>query len=163
MGGTNPWRKNLVSQSKFFPGWRMTWGQHSAYFKTLEAVYAKQGITSAADKESMRKLIHERAFGSAISAKDIDHLKGFDAFKAECLAWLQPDSIDAQLHMEQMPLIRLRYRIRELADEPYIEAILRDRFNNSTLDDLSEAELVQLRNTLDARAGVRRKKENQPF
>lgn len=133
---------------QFFPGWKMTIDQRRAYFKTLEAVCAKQGITSAAEKESMRKLIHARAFGHPISAKDIDHLKGFDAFKRECLAWLQPDNLNAQLRMEQMPLIRLRHRIRELADEPYALAIVRDRFHKPTLEDLNEVELEQLRNTL---------------
>jgi hypothetical protein len=137
--------------SKLYPGWKMSVAQHYSYFNLLEAVYRQQGITSAAEKESMRKLIHTRAFGRPISAKEIDPLKGFDALKRECLAWSQPDNLNAQLRMEQMPLIRLRHRIRELADEPYIVAIIRDRFKQGSLEDLNETELEQLRNTLCGR------------
>jgi hypothetical protein len=147
--------KPRFGRSKFFPGWKMTWDQRSAYFRLLEGVYAARGIRSAADKETTRKLIHERAFGSPISAKEIDHMKMFDAFKATCLAESRPTDVDAQLHQVEQPLIRLRYAIRQLADEGYIMALLRSpRFKKHSLDDLEsmdEKELTDLRNTLAAR------------
>lgn len=62
-------------RAKFFPGWKMTWDQHRAYFKLLEGVYLARGLQSAADKEAMRKVIHQGAFGAPISAKAIDHQK----------------------------------------------------------------------------------------
>ncbi len=146
--------------SKFYKDWKMTEPQHRAYFNLLDAVYQQQGITGGAERESLRKLIHQRAFGRAISAKEIDHLKGFDAFKAECLAWSQPANMEAQLLMAEQPLIRLRHRIRELADEPLILAMVRGPlFGKESLEDLNEAELERLRNTYCDRQAAEHKPE----
>lgn len=140
---------------KYYPGWKMTWDQHSAYFRLLEGAYRAQGKTAAADKEDMRKLIHTRAFGSPISAKVIDHMKMFDDFKAECLAWSQPTNVAAQKRQVEMPLIRLRHGILEKFDSPTILGLLRSaRFKRKSLDDLddmNEKDLTDLRNTLCAR------------
>jgi hypothetical protein len=133
----------------------MTHAQHSAYFRLLESAYRAQGKTTAADKEEMRKLIHTRAFGSPISAKAIDHMKMFDDFKAECLAWSRPADLDAQKRQVEMPLIRLRHGILEKFDSPTILGLLCSaRFKKQSLDDLNdmtEVELTQLRDTLCAR------------
>ncbi len=148
-------------QSKFYPGWRLTWSQHSAYFRLLTQVYAARGLESPSDRETMRKLIHQRAFGSTISAKLIDHLAGFDAFKAACLAELRPADLAAQLRQVDQPLIRLRHAIRALADAPYIAAISRDKFGTAAWEtDLAEPQLVDLRNTLCARSAARRRRSN---
>jgi hypothetical protein len=140
---------------KFYPGWKMTWNQHSAYFRLLEGAYRAGGKTTAADKEEMRKLIHLRAFGRPVSAKEIDHLKMFDAYKAECLALSQPNNLDAQLLITQMPLIRFRTGILEKFDSPTILGLLRsNRFKRDSLDDLdtmNEKDLTDLRNTLCVR------------
>jgi hypothetical protein len=136
---------------KFFPGWKMTPAQKQAYFRTLGSVYRAKGITSAADKEATRKQIHMAAFGSAISAKEINHTTMFDQFKAVCLAELQPTNLGAQLHQTEQPLIRLRFKIREMASEAYWRKIARNKFGTDDLDSLNEWQLTQLRNTLTAR------------
>jgi hypothetical protein len=140
---------------KFYPGWKMTWDQHSAYFRLLEGAYRSNGKTTAADKEEMRKLIHTRAFGSPISAKVIDHMKMFDDLKSECLAWSQPANVDAQKRQVEMPLIRLRHGILEKFDSPTILGLLcSTRFKRKSLedlDDMNEKDLTDLRNTLCAR------------
>jgi hypothetical protein len=160
-----------MNRPEFYPGWKMTRAQHQAYWRLLSQVNAVQNVTSAEERESMRKLIHDRAFGRAVSAKDIDHLKMFDAFKGACLAMIQPANWEAQLHQVDQPLIRLRHACRQLADEPYIQALVQGpRFKKQSLDDLDERELTDLRNTLAARASARRRKQeplaaatNEPF
>ena len=138
---------------KFFPGWKMTWGQHGAYFWYLGQVYKLPGILDTMSREEVRKTIHIRALGSAISAKQIDHLKMFDAFITECLALLQPDNVAAQLRIAEMPLIRLRHGILEKFSPDRIHGMLRSaRFKKTCLDDFkTEEELEQFRNTLCAR------------
>lgn len=149
---------------KFFPGWKMTWSQHQKYFRLLDDVYRANGITMAAEKEQVRQAIHQRAFGHPVSAKEIDHLKMFDAFKAECLAMSDPANLDAQLQQAEMPLIRLRVACLKLADEPYIQALVQSpRFKKQSLDenDWTEAELTDLRNTLAARASSHHRKQQE--
>jgi hypothetical protein len=150
---------------KFFPGWKMTWDQHNAYFWYLSQVYAAQGLATKEDREEARKLVHLRAFGHPVSARDIDHLKMYDAFKAECLAILKPADVDAQVAQVNMPLTRLRLAIRELADEPYWQKIALAKYGTSDLDELDEDQLTKLRNTLAARSGGRREPElvENPF
>ena len=140
---------------EFHPHWRLTTAQHRAYFRLLDQVYRARGLRTAADKEAMRQQIHQRAFGAPISAKTIDHLKMFDAFKAACLAETAPTDLTAQLRQLEQPLIRLRHAIHRLADPAYILALLRSpRFKKQSLADLqtmTEKELTDLRNTLSAR------------
>jgi hypothetical protein len=151
-----------MSRTKLHPGWKMTSDQHNAYWWYLSQCCKKLGLTSAAEREELRRAIHIRAFGEPISAKEIDRLTGYDAFKKECLAILQPDNLEAQLHMAMQPLIRLRVACRQLADEAYIIAMCRsDRFKKESLDDptWSEAGLTDLRNTLAARSGSHHRKQ----
>ena len=156
---------------KFFPGWKMTWDQHSAYFYQLKQVYAVLKLTDKAQQEAMRKTIHTRAFGSPISAKEIDHMRMYDAFKAECLAIIAPTDMEAQLKQANQPLIRLRTGILEKFDSPTILGLLRSaRFKRQSLDDLeemNEKDLTDLRNTLCARTAgevaVPPEQEGDPF
>jgi hypothetical protein len=140
---------------KFYPGWKMTWDQHNAYFWYLKQVYAVLNLTEKAAQEDMRKTIHTRAFGRPVSARDIDHLKMYDDFKAECLAILKPADVAAQVAQANMPLTRLRTGILEKFDSPTILGLLRSaRFKKQSLEDLNdmdEEELTQLRNTLCVR------------
>jgi hypothetical protein len=125
-----------------------------------------RGLTTTLAREQCRKQIHMRAFGSEISAKEIDHLKMFDAFKAEIMAELSPANVNAQMRQLEQPLIRLRHGIRKLAGADQINALIRsDRFKKQNLEDLNEKELTDLRNTLAGRASKARQteKENQPF
>src|SRR5208282_3896576 len=101
-----------MKPDKFFRDWKMTVKQHRLYFRLLTDVYAVRCLTIQADKELLRQLIHQKAFGAPVSAKQIDHLKMFDAFKAECIAIIQDSSLEAQLRQIDQPLIRLRYSIR---------------------------------------------------
>ena len=142
-----------MKRSSRFPGWKMSWDQHNAYFWHLSNVYAALGLTTKEAREDMRQTIHFRAFGRPVSAKEIDHLTMFDAFKAECLALLQPDNMQAQLRIAQMPLIRLRHGILEKFSPDRIEGLLRSaRFKVQSLDDLkTEKDLTDFRNTLCAR------------
>jgi len=152
----------MTRTDKFFPGWKMTWSQHQKYFRLLDDVYRANNITSTDEKEQVRQAIHLRAFGRPISAKEIDHLKMFDAFKAECLAMTRPADLEAQLHQAEMPLIRLRVACRKLADEPYILALVQSpRFKKQSLDDSdwTEQQLTELRNTLAARATSHHRKQ----
>lgn len=154
----------MSRRSKFFPGWKMTWSQHHAYFSLLDRACRAQGKTSAAGREELRKTIHEHAFGRPVSAKEIDHLTMFDTFKAECLALSRPDDMEAQLRQVNQPLIRLRHACRRLADEPYIDALVRSaRFKKRSLDDddWTEEQLTELRNTLAARASAHQRKEKE--
>ncbi|MDE2106675.1 MAG: hypothetical protein KGL39_56185 [Patescibacteria group bacterium] len=146
---------------KFYSGWKMTWSQHQKYFRLLDDVYRANGITTAAEKEQVRRAIHVRAFGHPVSAKQIDHLKMFDSFKAECLAMSRPANLEAQLLQTEMPIIRLRHACRQIADEAYIAALVRSPlFKKKSLDDddWTEQDLTNLRNTLTARSVSHRRK-----
>lgn len=141
------------SASKFFPGWKMTTEQHGAYFRLLTQCYVAMGLTSAAEKEEARQLIHFRAFNRhGVSAKVIDHLKMFDAFKGACLAILKPSDMPAQLDQVNMERTRLIYRINELAPERYWLAEAKRKFGHTNLELLSTDNLVMFRNHLCARA-----------
>src|ERR1019366_9217615 len=130
-----------------------------AYFWYLSQVYAVRGLGPKEEREDARKLVHLRAFGRPVSARDIDHLKMYDAFKAECLAILKPADVTSQVAQVNMPLTRLCNAIRELADEPYWQKIALDKYGTSDLDELDEDQLTKLRNTLSARSGGRRSPE----
>lgn len=132
---------------KLYPGWQMTVDQHWRYISLCNQVYAALGLTKTADKEACRKRLHTHAFGEPISAKVIDHLKMFDAFKAQCLAILQPADLDGQLAQANMWRTRYKHAIRALADDAFWQAIAHDRFGTTDLDELSEEQLTQLRNT----------------
>lgn len=138
-----------------YPGWKMTPAQHRMYWNLLNQVYAAGGLVTAPEKEKQRKLIHLRAFGrEGVSAKEIDRLKMFDAFKAECLSWIKPDDLSAQLRQTNQERHRLIWRIGQF-DPEYVNALLASpRFGGRSVDDmenLSIKDLTDLRNTLCAR------------
>lgn len=138
---------------KFFPGWKMTPEQHGKYWRMLTQCYQIMGATSTAEKEEARRLIHFRAFNrTGVSAKEIDHLKMFDAFISACLAILQPDETAPQLRQANMERIRFIYRINELAPEIYWRAEAKRKFGHDDLEMLSLRDLEMFRNHLSARA-----------
>jgi hypothetical protein len=138
---------------KFFPGWKMTPEQHGAYFRLLGQCYHAMGVTSTAEKEEARQLVHLRAFNRrGVSAKEIDHLKMFDAFKAACLAIIKPNDLQAQVDQANMDRTRLIHRISELAPEIYWRAEAKRKFGHDNLDLLSIDNLTMFRNHLSARA-----------
>jgi hypothetical protein len=145
-----------------YPGWRMTVEQHGLYFRLLDSVNRTLGLRTSAEREAQRKLIHLQAFGAPMSAKDIDPLKDFDAFKTQCLAILKPSDLGAQLRQQAMPRTRLLYAIEQLARRistsqvesaplrsAYLGALMIDRYGHCDLDRITDLdELTKLRNTL---------------
>jgi len=123
----------------------MTYDQDKLYWREWgKAVrYCREHGFSEPDRHEL----HARALG-----RDKSHLKftnrDFDEVLKEFRAISDPNNIEAQKRLIEMPKIRLRHRIRELADEPYLLAIVRDRFKKAALEDLDETELEQLRNSL---------------
>lgn len=141
------------------PGWKMTLNQRAAYWRMFADVAEAKGWTGNGDQMSAhRREFHVLAGLGPISAKAIDHLKMFDAIKACHLAITQPGNLNAQMRMENQPRHRLITRIKSMAPEGYWRAIMRDKFHSQELEDLTETELTQLRNTIEAR--LQEKKHN---
>jgi hypothetical protein len=131
----------------------MTEDQHGAYWRLISQCSRVMGAATAAEKEEARKLIHFRAFDRhGVSAKDIDHLKMFDAFKAACLAIIKPNDLQAQVDQANMERTRLIHRINELAPEIYWRSEAKRKFGTDELEQLSTGDLTMFRNHLQARA-----------
>jgi hypothetical protein len=139
-------------KNKFYPGWKMTRDQWGTYWRLIGQVCHAQGVKDAAGREEVRKMIHLRAFTRPVSAKDIDHLKMFDDFKAACLAILKPNDLNAQLAQANMEKTQFIHRIKELAPELYWRAEAMRKFGTEDLERLSVDDLTMLRNHLQARA-----------
>lgn len=151
---------------KIKDGWKMTEDQHRLYWRLLNqafSVYRKSRGNETLTFESFRALIHARAFGRNISAKDIERMKMFGDFKAACTAIIAPNSLDAQLAIAQAnePRTLLIHRILNDFPATYILGLLNSpRFahcNARSLEDMermTEKDLRDLRNTLCARKPV---------
>lgn len=140
------------TRKTFFPGWSMTVEQHGAYWRLVDRAAKASGARTAEARETLRKHLHLQAFGSPKSARDINHLKDFDDFKAACLAVIQPTNLDAQMRQVGMPLTRLVYAIRALAPAAYIVAESKRKFGTEKWEGLSEENMTMFRNHLAARA-----------
>ena len=140
----------------------MTPDQRRLYFRLVDQVCILRGCRTTIQREECRKDIHARAFGRPMSAKEIDHLKMFDQFKAACLAILQPANLNAQLTQVGMERTRLKHAILAAAPVAYWQKISRDRFGAVDLDELTDHQLTQLRNTLHARPAARRRPPHVP-
>lgn len=145
-----------ASRSKFYPGWKMTVVQHGLYFRLLDQAAVAVGAKSKVQREELRQRIHLAAFGGPKSAKAINHLKEFDAFKASALAVIHPSNLHLQMRQAEMPTTRLVFAIRQLAPEAYIIAESDRKFHTSDWTALDESALTMLRNHISARAaGIR--------
>jgi hypothetical protein len=135
----------------------MTEAQRNAYWRMFGQVVDKMEWFNlpASERDKRRYELHERAGLGPISVKAIDHLKGYDAIKAVFLAILAPHDLDAQMRQQYMSCTRLIVRIRSLAPVAYWTKIMHDRFGACDIDELDEAELTQLRNTLEARLAAK--------
>jgi hypothetical protein len=147
----------------------MTPAQHRKYWQLLGQAYSAYSAlaSGAATREEFRALIHIRAFGKNISAKDIDRMKGFDQFKAACMAIIEPTDLGGQVALENMPKTRLIHRICHDFPASYILCLMnsprfaRCNFGDGSgasrragLEDLehwAEKDLTDLRTTLCAR------------
>jgi hypothetical protein len=152
----------------------MTPAQVRAYWKMCEAAAAAQGATTAKAKEEVRKLLHVRAFGRPISAKQIDRMKMFDDFKAAVLSITRPDDLAAQMRQLDMEKTRLIWAIREasaaIEGVPHDSAdamryafrVAADKFHTHDLESRTIEQLTQLRNTLCARLSTHRRQDPPP-
>jgi hypothetical protein len=160
MRTSRPWKK----KPELYPGWKMTPAQHRMYWNLLQRAYKQSPDREGAGQtfDEFRAVIHVRAFGTNISAKDIDRMKGFDEFKAQCLAIIQPANLGAQMAIENMEKTRLIHRICNDFPASYILCLInsprfaRCRQNEARagLEDLerwTEKDLTDLRTTLCAR------------
>lgn len=98
------------------------------------------------------------------SLTEVDHLNGFSQVLKE-LAILRED-LAAMLRADNNPKRVLIFKIHHLANQiapatkngtnPYLGGIMLDQFGHLRLDDLTEQQLTNLRNTLTARLHSRR-------
>ena len=103
------------------------------------------------DRDLRIKTFSEILGRELTSASEIGYLKEFDKIKAQLLAWSQPDDLEGQLDMIRQPVIRLQTAILKLAAPAYAARIAQDKFGTADLDELTETQLTQLRDTLAAR------------
>ncbi len=89
-------------------------------------------VTRACKDNGMAAPDRHELHRQALKGKDKSHTKfsnpDFDSVLAVFRSWSQPGDIRAQMRQEDQPLIRLRFRIRELADEKLVASLVQDRF-----------------------------------
>jgi len=103
-----------------------------------------------AEPKTDRHELHIRALGLDRSHKEFTN-GDLDKVLAEFRVVSEPWNLNAQMRQLNQPRKRLMWSIRQRADQPYWEKIMRDRFKKGRLEDLTDQELEQLRNTLAAR------------
>jgi hypothetical protein len=151
--------------------------QQSRFWREWSAACRRQGWTKSAgwsdsQIDNERHALLLRAGFSSLT--EVDHLAGFDLLLAELAAINHPDDIGSQLRQSSQPKTRLIYAINTLAHKiapsklssgqnAYLAAILLDRVGHTNLDDLSEQELTQIRNTLTARSKSKSRRSTDPF
>jgi hypothetical protein len=129
----------------------MTKAQASLYWR-------EWGKVRKAAPETDRHELHVRALGADRSHKEFTN-GDLDQVLAEFRVVSEPWNLNAQMRQLNQPRKRLMWSIRNRADQPYWEKIMRDRFSKERLEDLTDRELEQLRNTLAARANKKRIRE----
>jgi len=110
------------------------------------------------EPETDRHELHIKALGIDVSHKEFTN-GDLDKVLAEFRVVSEPWNVNAQMRQLNQPRERLMWSIRHRADQPYWEKIMRDRFKKRRLEDLTDRELEQLRNTLVARGKKRRIRE----
>lgn len=146
--------------SEIRPGWKMTWAQSWSYVRMWNEIRRATGWENTREA---RLDWHEASGLGRCSAKDINHLKGFDALKIYWLAVTKPANLNEQMRMQEMPKHRLKTRIRGMTPEAYWSKIARDKYGTDDLDGLNEKELIDLRNTLEARTAKPKTVVECPF
>jgi hypothetical protein len=160
-------------------GMELTKAQQQRFWREWGAAKREQGWLpengwSAEQIENERYALLRRAGFESLT--EVDRLAGFDRLLAELAALSRPADLEAQMREQEMPRRRLEYAINKLAKgispgqlsggvNPYLGAILSDRFGHCDLGRLSLEELEQVRNTLAARGSARRRREmvEEPF
>jgi len=133
----------------------MTARQNSFYFREWGSVRAacKAHGWPVPDRHEL----HVRALGYDRSHLDFSN-EDLDKVLAEFRAISRPDDLAGQLRQRDQPRLRLLYRIRQLAPEPYWQAIARDKFGTADEASLGVEQLRQLVMTLTARARSRKRR-----
>lgn len=149
--------------TRFFRDWKLACDRQN---------WTRAAGWSAEQIENERYSLLQRAGFDSLT--EVDPLAGFDRVLAELAALSQPANIEPQLRAQEQPLIRLRYactaiaykigKVAPQAGHSYMTRIMVDKFRKTDLNDLTEQELTDLRNTLTARLGAiarRRKTESE--
>ena len=118
-----------MRRDKFHPGWKMTEPQFGRYWREVKRVCVFVGAMTDAQRDDARKQIHLRAFKHEKSAKEINHLEGFDDFISAVEAICDPTNLAKQLRQMEMPRARAIKSIRGRFPEPLIQHLLVHRFS----------------------------------
>lgn len=110
------------------------------------------------DRERRLEVISQALGRQVASANEVNDSTDFDLVKGAMLALSKPADVAAQLRQIAMAKTRLKFAIQKLMPEAYWRAVARNKFHTEDLEELNEAQLTQLRNTLAARANAKRKK-----
>lgn len=141
----------------------MTMKQNALYWSEW-SLAKKAGHLS----ECERHTIHIEALGEDKSHKDFAN-EDFDKVLAAFRAISRPTSLNSQVRQIEQPRTRLLNRIADQtkclelflaggrSGTDYLRLILRDRFHVEQIDDLNDADLGLLRNTLSARLSMMRR------
>lgn len=128
----------------------MTAAQRIMLFKLFSQAMTASGITGSTARDLERERITKEVLGAVRSWSTFNNYD-VDLMKAALEAMINPGNLDAQVRQINMPRARLIYSIRKF-DAAYWQKIARDKFDGKTdLDKLTDAQLVQLRNTLHNR------------
>lgn len=136
----------------------MNRNQELKYFKLWRQVCAVKGWKSG--DNARRHAVHESVFGYDLSHKEMDNRhvdKIFNAFRLMA----DDTNLDAALFFEDLDREerkRLIWRIKRLADEPYIKSIAADVFKTSYWEALNVEQLTWMRNTLCSRTAAQKRR-----
>jgi len=131
---------------------RLYWREWGAVSRALKA----RGMT-AAQIAAARHELHETALGFDMGHADFSN-EETDKIFATFRSLSRPDDMAAQVAAIRAPRERLLWSVRSLAAPSYATAIARDRFDCADLENLTDAQLQQLKVTLIQRNRARRRK-----
>jgi len=140
----------------------MTTAQRNKLFGTYWPDICDAYGWDAGDRELRLDRIGEWLGREITSCSEVDRLRDFDELKAQWLAAIDPANVRAQVNQGEQPRKRLIWKITRMAPPNYTAAICRGKFGTEDLEDLSEAQLIMLRNTLAARSNSLRRCNEQP-
>lgn len=144
----------------------MTKGQRIHLMSELWPPAARALGCALDDRERRLEEISKALKRPVESAIQIGGNDEFDEVKKHLLKLAQPDNLNAQVEMENMPRTRLLMGIRERRDAygwPRFQTLITERFGTADWESLPDWQLVQLRNTLAARLSKSKKQQLVPF
>ena len=105
----------------------MTAKQDALYWREWAKVVSARKADGVKVGNAFRHELHAKALGADKGHQAFTNAD-FDRVLAEFRVWSDPGNVQAQMKQEAMPLTRLRYRIRELADDALVAKLVQDRF-----------------------------------